>query len=98
MGTSGFGEVGVDFLRSGGGGGGIALRSSSCFDLPPSFTIGIDLDCTASSPLLIKFLSSAALISDSSIGGASARGVLGSKTVEGRRSHFVINQDDGGHW
>jgi hypothetical protein len=69
MGDSG--EVCVGFLKSDGGGGGIALRSSSCFDLPPSFTTGIGLDCAAIFPLLVTLLSSAALASDNSITGAS---------------------------
>jgi hypothetical protein len=91
-------EVWTGFFRDGGGGGGIALRSSSCFVAPPSLgLLELSFNCATPSPLPVASFLSAVRASESSTVGTSRSGVLGANIKEGRRSHCVMSHDDGGH-
>ena len=85
-------------LKNGGGGGGIALRSISCFVVFSSFTAG----CTAVNsfaPLLLALSVTSFFVVlrlESSIVRASSRGGFDVKDIDGRRSHCVISHEDGG--
>lgn len=76
------------------GGGGIALRSSSCF-----VTTGGSID-VGTADVILPFPSTlsffVALTSNSSIVGASSRVGFDVKLIDGRRSHCVISHEDGG--
>jgi hypothetical protein len=81
---------------NGGGGGGIALRSRTCF-VAASFSI---LRLGFESKSLFSLFASSEFcsgVSDSFIVRASWRGFFDEKIREGRRSHCRMSHEDGGH-